>query len=107
MCELSHVLNIFCVIKTLTYTPYQFFIKVCKSANVYCSEALKSVKVVASCPTSKEEWDKAAIKKNCRNDAAQQNCTSANLFLYHCVINGYGNETLEVCAPRRLIPGKI
>uniref|UniRef100_A0A8W8JCJ5 Uncharacterized protein n=1 Tax=Magallana gigas TaxID=29159 RepID=A0A8W8JCJ5_MAGGI len=80
-------------------------IQVCKSPNVYCPEAVKSVKVVVSCPTSKEEWEKAANKKNCKNDAAQQNCTSANLFLYHCVINGYGNETLEVCAPRRIISG--
>lgn len=79
----------------------------CKSANVYCSEAVKTVKVVESCPTTKEKWEEAAIKKNCRNDAAQQNCTNANLFLYHCVINGYGNETLEVCAPRRVISSKI
>lgn len=78
----------------------------CKSANEYCTEAVKSVKEVASCPTSKEEWEEAANKKNCKNDAAQQNCTSANLFLYHCVINGYGNEILEVCAPRRIISGK-
>lgn len=78
----------------------------CKGANEYCTEAVKSVKVVASCPTSKEEWEKAANKKNCKNDAAQQYCTSANLFLYHCVINGYGNELLEVCAPRRIISGK-
>lgn len=79
----------------------------CQSANVYCPEAVKTVKVVASCPTSKAEWEKAAIQKNCSNYAAQQNCTSANLFLYHCVMNGYGNETLEVCAPQRIISGKI
>lgn len=88
---------------TLILAPLQ--IQVCGSANLYCPEAVKSVKVVSSCPTSKEKWDKAAIEKNCTNDAAQQNCTSANLFLYHCVINGYGNETLEVCAPRRVIFG--
>lgn len=107
MSELFYDLNIFCFIKNVTYTPKQFFIKVCESANQYCQEAVKSVKVVSSCPTSKEKWDKAAIEKNCTNDAAQQNCTSANLFLYHCLINGYGNETLEVCAPQRVIFGKI
>lgn len=90
----------------MTYSPFQFFLKVCKSPNVNCPEPVKSVEVVSSCPTSKEKWEIAANKKNCKNDAAKQNCTSANPFLYHCVINGYGNETLEVCAPRRIISGK-
>lgn len=25
---------------------------------------------------------------------------------YHCVINAWGNETIEVCAPRLMIVGK-
>lgn len=70
-----------------------------------CTEAVKSVEIVTSCPTSKQEWSKAASKKNCGKMAAQQTCTVAKNFLYHCVINGFQNETLEVCAPQKLIIG--
>lgn len=77
----------------------------CEGENKYCSEAVKSVVRVASCPTSLEEWSRAASKKNCTENATQQSCTTADKFVYHCVINSYRNETLEVCAPRRVITG--
>lgn len=44
-------------------------------------------------------------KKNCSKIASQQTCSSAEKFQYHCVLNGYRNETLEVCAPSRIIFG--
>ncbi|XP_065926425.1 uncharacterized protein [Magallana gigas] len=71
----------------------------------YCQEAVDSAESVRSCPTSKEEWEIAAWKKNCSKIASQQNCSSAEKFQYHCVLNGYRNETLEVCAPSRIIFG--
>lgn len=71
----------------------------------YCQEAVDSAESVRSCPTSKEEWDIAAWKKNCSKIASQQTCSSAEKFQYHCVLNGYRNETLEVCAPSRIIFG--
>lgn len=71
----------------------------------YCQEAVKSAESVRSCPMSKKEWEIAARKKNCSKIASQQNCSSAEKFQYHCVINGYRNETLEVCAPLRMIFG--
>lgn len=71
----------------------------------YCKEAVQSVETVLSCPSSKEEWDKAASRKNCWGKALKQNCTTPEKFVYHCVLNGYGNATLEVCAPKRLILG--
>lgn len=80
-------------------------IEVCMNENIYCKEAVQSVEKVSSCPTSKEEWDKAASRKNCREKALKQNCTIPEKFVYHCVINGYGNATLEVCAPERIILG--
>lgn len=73
----------------------------------YCQEAVNSVQIVESCPTSKTEWDAAARKKNCSRIALQQDCSSVEQFQYHCVINGYRNETLEVCAPTRIIFGKL
>uniref|UniRef100_K1PB63 Uncharacterized protein n=1 Tax=Magallana gigas TaxID=29159 RepID=K1PB63_MAGGI len=43
-----------------------------------------------------EEWKEAAARKGCE----KMTCSS---FEYHCVINAWGNETIEVCAPRLLI----
>lgn len=60
-----------------------------------------------SCPTSKAEWDKAARVKKCSEKALEQNCSAVDQFVYHCVINGYRNKTLEVCAPSRIVFGKI
>lgn len=68
---------------------------------------MASAALVTSCPTSKVEWDTAARKKNCRGIASQQNCAPVDKFRYHCVINGYRNETLEVCAPSRIIFGVL
>lgn len=31
---------------------------------------------------------------------------NSSSFDYHCVINAWGNETIEVCAPRSMIVGK-
>lgn len=57
------------------------------------------------CPTSKEDWGKAANKKNCSKMAEMQNCTNTESFVYHCLINGFRNETLELCAPNTIIYG--
>lgn len=58
------------------------------------------------CPTSKQEQNIAAKRKNCSKLATSQNCTSFEDFVYHCTINSYRNATLEVCAPTRTILGK-
>lgn len=73
--------------------------------NIHCKEAVESVETVSSCPTSKEQWDKASSRKKCWEKALEQTCSDPQKFVYHCVINGYGNATLEVCAPERLILG--
>lgn len=80
-------------------------VELCTSINKYCQEAVDSVRVVDSCPTSKTEWDVAARKKNCGRIASKQNCTTVEKYQYHCVINGLRSELLEVCAPTRIIFG--
>lgn len=73
-----------------------------------CEEAVYDIKSVDSCPTSKDGWDQAAKNKKCTDIAKRKNCTHTViklLYVYHCVINAYLNETLEVCAPRRVIFG--
>ncbi|XP_052707610.1 uncharacterized protein LOC128182883 isoform X3 [Crassostrea angulata] len=80
-----------------------FQIQLIKSEIKYCHEAVASVKIVSFCPDSKEAWDIAAHRKNCSRMAAGQTCTTADKFQYHCVINGFRNKFVEVCAPTRII----
>lgn len=79
------------------------------SVNENCQEAVNDVKIVASCPKSKEEWDIAALKKNCSKLAAvakTKNCTiKEKQPEYHCVFNSLRNNFLEVCADKRIIFG--
>lgn len=74
-----------------------------------CHRAIQDfVKIVASCPKTKKEWDIAASKKNCEQLTSQALCgTSKEPYVYHCVINGFENETLEVCEPRKIIFGNV
>lgn len=76
-------------------------------ANSDCPKAVVvgSVVKVTSCPISIGERDRAAYIKNCSKLATQQNCSDD--LVYHCVINGFRNETLEVCATKRLIDGDV
>lgn len=65
-----------------------------------------NLRIVKSCPKSKDEWDRAAHDMKCNELAERGNCTNTVKQLrYHCVINSYMNETLEVCAPIRFIFG--
>lgn len=74
-----------------------------------CMRAIRDlVKVVASCPRSKQEWDNAASNKNCNQIATNALCKTSNKpYFYHCVINGFRNATLEVCKPRKVIFGNL
>lgn len=49
------------------------------------------------------EWNEAAANKGC--EQMSHSCNSSS-FDYHCVINTWGNETIEVCDPRSMIVGK-
>lgn len=63
---------------------------------------MTDIKIVESCPTSIKEMYEAAYNMKCAEFAARKNCSDIR---YHCVINEYMNETLEVCAPKRFIFG--
>lgn len=81
--------------------------KLDRVVNGYCQEAVNSVVKVESCPFTEKDWENAAKRKNCTIPAAQQKCSDTVKFVYHCLINGFQNETLEVCAPQKLIQGYI
>lgn len=84
---------------------FMLLLQLRRVANIKCPEAVKSVVRVESCPITKQDWEIAAKLKKCNEAAAQQNCSDADQFVYHCVINGFQNDTLEVCAPQRFIIG--
>lgn len=60
-----------------------------------CPPSADSVLVIDSCPTNSSEWKDRALQKNC--SAYPQTCFKP--LEYHCLLNPYGNESLEVCAP--------
>lgn len=61
-----------------------------------CKVSRLTVQVVDDCPDSEEKWKQMAAKKNCAANANQ--CDEPHRLVYHCVINEYVNQTLEVCA---------
>lgn len=54
------------------------------------------MQIVDDCPNSEEKWKQAVLKKNCEAHASQ--CSEPEKLEYHCVINPFINQTLEVCA---------
>ncbi|XP_061169230.1 uncharacterized protein LOC133178543 [Saccostrea echinata] len=67
----------------------------------YCEFSKKTRNEVESCPTDEKSWMDAAEKKKCQYT---QGCTET--MEYHCVINPWGNVTVEVCAPvAKILPG--
>lgn len=66
-----------------------------------CEVTKSTIQIVDYCPDSEEKWRQAATRKNCSAYANQ--CSEPNKFVYHCVINEYVTETLEVCAYSRYI----
>lgn len=67
-----------------------------------CYESAETATKVKSCPQDHEEWTKAAVKKGCGE--ISHTCSS---FEYHCVINAWRNETIEVCAPKWIVHGYV
>ena len=84
---------------------YLYISQITKAESPSCALSNQTVKPVDNCPRTVEEWRKAAAKKNC--SAYAQLCNGTDQFVYHCVINPYINETLEVCAySQKIVHGK-
>lgn len=69
-----------------------------------CDASRGTVKYVDKCPRNESEWLESARNKNC--SGINQNCSSKE-FVYHCLINQWENATVEVCALRVNIIGKV
>lgn len=68
-----------------------------------CGVTRSTVQVVDGCPVSEKSWREAAEKKRC--DVPAKQCSEPEKLVYHCVINPYINQTLEVCAYAQNIVG--
>ncbi|XP_078319125.1 uncharacterized protein LOC144620902 [Crassostrea virginica] len=67
-----------------------------------CIESARTVTVVDSCPRTPKEFVNRISEKGCFN--LEHNCGS---FEYHCVINEWKTEIIEVCAPSTIIVGNV
>lgn len=71
-----------------------------------CEVTRPTMNVVNGCPNSEESWREAAVRKNC--DVPAKQCSEPERLVYHCVINPYVNQTLELCAyAQNIVGGRI
>lgn len=75
--------------------------KVLKAISNSCPVSPSTAEIVEDCPDSEQKWRELARRKNCTAYASQ--CDEPQRLVYHCVINEYANQTLEVCAYGRII----
>lgn len=85
-----------CIENSYRYHNSIFYSKMSNANDESCPISIKTVQIVDDCPDTLEKWKKAAEKKNCAAFANQ--CSKPNKLQYHCVINPFVNETIEVCA---------
>lgn len=69
-----------------------------------CEASRGTVEYVDKCPRNEFEWLESARNKKC--SGKNQHCSSTD-FVYHCLINQWENATVEVCALRVNIIGKV
>lgn len=75
------------------------------SFSLLCPESIPTVSVVSRCPANVTEWASAAERKSCGELRKIQNCSKAEDFMYHCILNQDATQLLEVCAPRFYLMG--
>lgn len=69
-----------------------------------CSASLQTIHMVDRCPRNSLEWDARAALFNC--SSIKQSCVPTDMFLYHCVLNTYGTELIEICAVFKFVYGR-
>lgn len=68
-----------------------------------CSESNRTVKFIKECPRNKTEWNARKVLKGCPT-ITNATCNYERPLEYHCLLNPYRNESIEVCAPNTIIP---
>lgn len=72
------------------------FLKTLQASGDSCRISRSTVQILKKCPNTEEKWNEAAARRNCAEHARQ--CSEPEKLEYHCVINPFINQTLEVCA---------
>nr|XP_022346067.1 uncharacterized protein LOC111138409 isoform X1 [Crassostrea virginica] len=65
-----------------------------------CLESPNTLKIVRRCPANGTEWEREAKIKNCSKIHGINGCQKVE---YHCLVNAYRNETIEICSTPRII----
>lgn len=84
------------VVYFISITLFLSLPKISTALSESCSVSRSTVQAVDECPDTEEKWMEAAVRKNCSAHASQ--CNEPERLVYHCVINTFANQTLEVCA---------
>lgn len=85
----------------LNFAVWNIIVALAQSTETSCHSSA-GIEIVDSCPQTVPEWKEAVRRKNCKS--ISHNCSK---FHYHCVINAWMNQTIEVCAPSVHIVGKV
>ncbi|XP_062608354.1 uncharacterized protein LOC134270181 [Saccostrea cucullata] len=59
---------------------------------------------ITRCPQDRKELENRSKLFKCEEQ--KQNCTTAKLYKYHCVLNSKGDGYIELCAPEVVIIGR-
>lgn len=84
-----------------SFFTFYYTLQTTEASPYSCEASAKTVKKIDKCPENEEGWQKAAARMNCSMYAHQ--CDKPDKFVYHCAVNPYINETLEVCAIQKTI----
>lgn len=70
-----------------------------------CPESVDTALIhITKCPQNRKEVEDRSETFKCKN--RKQNCTTRNLYKYHCVLNSKGDGYIELCAPEVEIIGR-
>lgn len=106
--EVSIFVRLLCIFLLLwDFLSPRLFVYLQTSFLLLCPESIPTVSVVSRCPANVKEWASAAERKSCGQLRKIQNCSKAENFVYHCVLNKDAMQLLEVCAPRFFLMGKF
>lgn len=106
--EVSIFVRLLCIFLLLwDFLSPSLFVYLQTSFSLLCPESIPTVSVVSRCPANVKEWASAAERKSCGQLRKIQNCSKAENFVYHCVLNKDATQLLEVCAPRFFLMGKF
>lgn len=106
--EVSIFVRLLCIFLLFWgFLSSNLFVYLQTSFSLLCPESIPTVSVVSRCPANVKEWASAAERKSCGQLRKIQNCSKAENFVYHCVLNKDATQLLEVCAPRFFLMGKF